>query len=54
MWPRPLILQMEKVNLNDSDFLSVKEFRNAWVARPVKHLTVDLGSGHDLVREFEP
>ena len=27
----------------------------AWVSQSVKHLTLDFGSGHDLmVREFEP
>ena len=29
--------------------------RGAWMAQSVKHLTLDLGSGHDLtVCEFEP
>ena len=40
--------------------LLAKAYKNigvwgAWVAQSVKHLTLDLGSGHDLmVHEFEP
>ena len=31
------------------------KFQGAWLAQSVKHLTLDLGSGHDLtVREFKP
>ena len=32
-----------------------RQKRGAWVAQPVKHPTLDFGSGHDLrVRGFEP
>ena len=31
------------------------EMRDTWVARSVKHQTLDCGSGHDLtIREIEP
>ena len=31
------------------------QFKGAWVAQLVKHLTLDFGSGHDLaVSEFKP
>ena len=34
---------------------SVWKLWGAWVAQSVKHLTLDFGSGHDLlVHEFEP
>ena len=32
-----------------------KSLRDTWVAQLVKRLTLDFGSGHDIiVREFEP
>ena len=32
-----------------------RDGRGTWVAQSVKHLTLDFGSGHDLVvHEFEP
>ena len=35
--------------------MHLKNYRDAWVAPSVKHLTPDFGSGHDLtVCEFEP
>ena len=38
-----------------SKHLKCSSFRGAWVAQTVKHLTLALGSGHDLmVHEFEP
>ena len=44
----------------NSDIYVKKQQQNtdqwgAWVAQLVEHLTLDVGSGHDLmVREFEP